>query len=96
MSYTTEKFAGTVALKDWFLDPISGRTVRGVMGTVTILEAKDMIGFDTGKSEANWIARVEGPGTSYNFPGCQVRCVLDHANITEPHAAAGDTILVAQ
>lgn len=93
--FTTEKFQGTVVLKDWFADPLSGRTIKGMMGRVTILEAKEMIGFDPGKSEANWIARVEGPASSYNFPGCQVRCVLDHPDHTEPHAGAQDLILVA-
>jgi hypothetical protein len=86
--YSMGPFQGTVALKDWFADPISGRTIRGITGKVTVMEAKDMIGFDPGKSEANWVARVEGETTSYNFPGCQVRAVITHEGITEPNSGS--------
>lgn len=89
--YSMGPFQGAVCLKDWFQDPLTGRSVRSVLGVVTIIEAKDMIGFDPGKSEANWIARVQGPAESYNFPGCQVRCVITSA---APPADAADAIVV--
>lgn len=90
----TQNFRGSVCLKDWFQDPISGRSVRSVTGRITILKADEVIGFDPGKSEANWVARVEGPTQSYNFPGCQVRCIIDHRDVTTPNSAA-DALAVA-
>lgn len=65
-----------------------------MMGKVTIMEAKEMVGFDTGDKEANWIARVEGPTQSYNSPGCQIRCIIDHRNVLEPSHAAADALVV--
>lgn len=91
--FKTQDFPGTVCLKDWFVDPLSGRTIKGAMGTVSILEVKDVIGFDPGKGEANWVARVQGPTTSYTFPGCQVRAVIDHPTGRTP-APSADVVLV--
>lgn len=92
--YDMGPFYGAVCLKDWFQDPMTGRSLRSLLGVVKILEVKDMIGFDPGKSEANWIARVEGDSRSYNIPGCQVRAVITLESPGVPHEAAADAMVV--
>lgn len=82
MGYNMEKFEGAVVLKDWMLMPGSDRSTKGFCGIVSILEASQMTGFDVGKNEANWIARIESDDgdESVNIPGCQVRGVLQGPN----------------
>lgn len=89
-------FQGTVELKDWRKDPISGRQYKAVMGRVSILSAEAATGLDVTNRESNWLARIEGESTSYNFPGCQVGSVIDHPGVFAPHEAASDTVLVAR
>lgn len=71
-----QDFDGVVVLKDWMIDPFDGLSYRSFRGTVSILEGKDAMGFDPGKNEANWFARIEGPTLAVNIPGCQIRAVI--------------------
>lgn len=95
MSLQVKDFQGTVHLKHWTKDPLSGRQFTAVMGRVSILSAREATGMDVTNQESNWIARIEGPTSSYNFPGCQVQCVIDHPNVLEPHPAVAGDVLVA-
>lgn len=86
----TENFQGGIILRDWWRAP-DGRTYIGAQGTVSILEVKEALGFDPGKGEANWCARVVGPsGMSVTFAGCTVRGILAGAN-GQPMEIAGAT-----
>lgn len=70
-------FEGIVMTMDWVTTP-DGRLVRGYRGNVRILSAKAAAGFEpTGHNTANWLARIEGPMTSVNLMGCQVRQVFE-------------------
>jgi hypothetical protein len=69
-------FEATVMCMDWvgFTD---GGLYKGFHGRVTILSAKEAVGFEpTGHNSANWFARVAGETTTVNLMGCQVRAVV--------------------
>lgn len=74
--FKTTDFDGALLLKHYMADP-DGQQYIGYSGKVSILAAKEMLGFEVTGQETNWVARVEGPsGQSVNFPGCQVRGVF--------------------
>lgn len=93
--FQVQGFQGTVHLKHWQKDPVSGQQFMGVMGRVSILSAKEATGMTLTNQESNWLARIEGPTTSYNFPGCQVSGVFDHPNVFEVAASVRGEILLA-
>lgn len=76
-TFTVEGFHGSVIMKA-FTHALDGQQYVAFEGTVSIIEDKAMLGFDVTDRETNWIARVDGPTQSYNFPGCQVRAVVVH------------------
>lgn len=82
MKLNTEKFKGSVALKQATPLP-DGRSYWGFVGVVSVLEGKEALGFEV-KDESNWFARIESPDgeRSVNIPGCQVRAVVqgEHAS----------------
>lgn len=82
MAFNMTKFEGCVVLKDWMLMPDRERSYKGFCGIVSIIQANEMTGFDVGKNEANWIARIENENgdESVNIPGCQIRAVLQGSN----------------
>lgn len=78
--FTTTSFYGTVLLKDWVEGLSDGNSYKALQGTVSILTDEEVVGFKANRAtEANWIARVEGPsGEAWNILGCQVRGVVAH------------------
>lgn len=66
---------GVVLMKDWILDPRSGRSVRSVAGTVEFLEFGDRI---AKPGDHSWVLKVSSPTNDAEFVvllGCQVRGV---------------------
>jgi hypothetical protein len=88
-------FQGTLELKDWRRDPVSGRQYKAVMGTVSILSALEATGMDLTNRESNWLGVVEGDRDRYVFPGCQIMSIVNHETVTRPPEVAEDYILVA-
>lgn len=88
----TQDFAGVVLLKNFRLFP-DGRQYIGVEGSVSIMEGKAALGFDV-KDESNWIARVEGPKTSVNIPGCQVAIVFEGDEYVDTDPAKAEYFVV--
>lgn len=78
MSYNRINFEGQVTTKNGVY--VGGRSWFGFAGKVSILEGKDMLGFDV-KDDSNWVARIESAdgSRSVNLPGCQVQSVLQGA-----------------
>lgn len=74
MTFITTDFGGCVTTKHGVNMP-DGRVYWGFIGSVSILEGKDMLGFEV-KDDSNWIARIENDGRSVNIPGCQVQAVM--------------------
>ena len=69
-------FKGTVILHDWITDPTDGEHYMGFHGTVSVFADTEVVGFEAkGHGTANWMARVEGPTSSINLMGCQVRAI---------------------
>lgn len=63
---------GVVILRDHFWYDKDGSAYQGVIGTITVVPAKDAMGFDVNNRDANWIAIVEGETTQVVLPGCTV------------------------
>lgn len=75
MSFNVKEFDGAVQLKQYAMMP-DGKNYIGVVGKVSILSDKEVVGFEVRGSEtANWIARVQGPSGSVNILGCQIKMV---------------------
>jgi hypothetical protein len=72
--YITKDFLGVVHLKDW-LSHVNGHSYITVLGKCSVIEGKDMIGFEVQKTESNWLIRIEGNGDAINVLGCQIRAV---------------------
>lgn len=75
-----QKFHGAVILKQATWWP-TGHTYHTFIGTVSVLEGKDALGFEV-KDDSNWFARIEGERGSINIPGCQVKMVLQGEGLT--------------
>lgn len=69
-------FSGTVHLKDGFWHH-NGQHYSSVTGLISIIEAKEVAGFNISERESNWVARVtNAEGTvSMTLLGCQVRSI---------------------
>lgn len=75
-SLNATDFDGHVSTKHGVTAP-DGRAYWVFLGKVSILSAKDALGFDVNTADSNWIARIESPDgeRSMNIPGCQVQSV---------------------
>lgn len=82
--YITQNFHGTVHFKNWFAF-IDGNSYMGVCGTVSIVRAVDLVGFEPQGTESNWVARVASDDgeTVVTILGCQVRAVTSHSESME-------------
>lgn len=69
-------FDGVVVMKQWLHHP-DGRQYIGFIGKVSIISDENAVGFKVSGGESNWIARVQGPTTSVNVLGCQIRGVYE-------------------
>jgi len=77
---------GTLALvmsDDYFLSP-DGRQLRCVFGPVTVLRAKDWLGFEP-KNSANWFVQVGQGERAVIIAGCRVHYALP--GVTAPPSA---------
>jgi hypothetical protein len=70
----TDNFDGVVVLKQW-MHYVDGRQYIGFAGKVSILSDEQAVGLKVTGGESNWIARVQGPTSSINLLGCQIRGV---------------------
>lgn len=75
MSFRVTEFDGVVITKEW-IQGLDGQSYNQFLGSVSILNGEQMVGFKPGHTESNWVARIDGPTMSYNFPGCQVRGII--------------------
>jgi hypothetical protein len=67
---------GAVALRDWTSNPLDGNNVRGYVGVITFLTAKEALGHDVNDRDSNWLLKVEGETDVTVFiMGCDVRHV---------------------
>jgi hypothetical protein len=85
---SNKTFAGIVILKDWVVG-LDGQNYTQFVGNVSLLRDVEAVGFGVSRGESNWIARVEGWTTTFNFLGCQVRGVVQLDKLPEKlHVAA--------
>jgi hypothetical protein len=70
-------FYGTVILKE-FIRGQDGRSYDQLMGTISILTDKEIVGFEVNDRDSKWVARIEGPSSAFVILGCQVRGVVVH------------------
>jgi hypothetical protein len=59
-----------VTVDDWFYGP-NGNRYNSVYGLVSIVKARDLLGFDP-KNAANWFILVGSPGQQVLIAGCRV------------------------
>lgn len=75
-------YYGTINLKDWMLDSLTGARVMAIRGMVSCVEAADLAGFKLvmGGNSADWCAKIENPdtGLAVYVLGCQVRAFTMH------------------
>ena len=73
--FDAKDFTGIVNLKHYTIMP-DGKQYIAIAGQVSALSDKEVVGFEVkGGDTANWILRVDGPSSSVNILGCQVKLV---------------------
>lgn len=78
--YQTEKFYGTVIVKEW-MPTLGNKQVQRITGLLTLVQDVDIAGFKTRGTEANWGMRIEGTSEQWTILGCQIRAVIAHPEI---------------
>lgn len=71
--FNPKEFAGVVQLKHYAMMP-DGKQYIGIAGSCSVISDEEMVGFEVkGGDTANWVMRIDGPTSSVNVLGCQIR-----------------------